>query len=282
MQIFINCQGNGRTWTKKDYLFLASNGTDYQLEDLDKHPSVSPECVLNIEPYRRIVRGTKWTGIWEIDLLLDRQEYCTDNWSQARDVFVAIPEFPARLKNYEAVATLLWQACDPEIHKPIDVPYEERIYDFVLAGTFDDEVHRERKRLVDLLIKNGFAFKYLGKEHPPLRFPQMYQEGRVQFIRSMGNDWGKGECAQRFFECLAIGPVLTDRNPHLAYLTDLVEGEDYLAYESDEELLNKFSFLVKNPDEARMIAASGRKKALAKHTYKHRLETIWRTMCTRL
>jgi spore maturation protein CgeB len=78
---------------------------------------------------------------------------------------------------------------------------------------------------------------------------------------------------KRFFECLAIGPVLTNYVPDLES-TGLIEGEDYLAYRTDAELLSKMKQLVTNPEFAQKIAINGRKKALELHTYEQRLETI--------
>ena len=84
---------------------------------------------------------------------------------------------------------------------------------------------------------------------------------------------GKGEIAQRFFECLAIGPVLTNYVDDLKY-TGLVEGEDYLSYKDDAEMISKMEYLVNNPVESDKIAKSGRLKSILFHSYENRLVSI--------
>lgn len=111
-----------------------------------------------------------------------------------------------------------------------------------------------------------------GKGFKPVEYVKQLNRARIQFIRSMDVD-GKGEIAQRFFECLAIGPVLTNWVDDLAH-TGLVEWQDYVSYKTDEEAVSKMRFLLKHPEDAQKIAENGRYKSNLYHTYEHRLITI--------
>lgn len=254
--IYLNRKDNPITWNKANYLDRAA-----QRLGLDVFGD-SDEYVLNIEPCD-IRLGKKWTGLWHIDCLLN------NNWEnqyrQRYDEMDAI--FTACLSDHPR-AQLLLQAIDP-IHTRVGKP----LYDFVSCGSNSHSlgIYQERNRLVSLLAQH-FAWKELGNGHRPQEYVKMISQARVQFIRSMDVD-GRGEIAQRFFECLAIGPVLTNWVPELEY-TGLIEDVDYLAYRSDEELLRKMKILIENEEYRDQVAASGRKKAILHHTYEHRLISI--------
>jgi hypothetical protein len=265
MILSINSRDGGFSWVKKRYLLEAAKrlGLDY-VQPYDGNA----ECVLNIEPYD-FVRGSKWTGIWEIDLLLDRVEYSKEKWENVDDLFFAVSN-----KRSTPPAHLLFQACDPVKHRRFPV---KESYDFVVCGTRGGAEREERERLMSLLIGEGYSRMDYGTGHSIDIYPQMYSTGKVQFIRSMSTKYGDGELAQRFFECLAIGPVLTNWVDDLK-LTGLVEDVDYMAYRTDSELLEKMKMLIKNETLRNTIANNGRRKALLLHTYEHRLISIINTI----
>lgn len=272
MKLYLNCDPNigNVAFTKKDYLLYAANKlginniVDYQGEK-------DVEYVLNIEPYSTFVKGTKWTGIWEIDLLMDRLEMKEENWEVADTIFIAISTIPKRMEKFRDKTKLLFQACEPDFHK-YD-PTIDKKYDFVLAGTQTLFIYKEREKAIQTLIKSGFSFADLGKNHAPKEYGMKLNKARVQFIRSMKTKIADGEIAQRFFECLAIGPVLTNRVEDLKK-TGLKEGEDFLAYGDEAGMIRQMRDLINTPHYADKIAEAGRKKALTMHTYENRLQEI--------
>lgn len=270
--LYINCDKNeGSAFTKGDFLL-------YVAEKLGRDDIVTcggddpMDYVLNIEPYSKFRIGKKWTGIWEIDLLMDRVEMREENWKAADTIFTAITNVPNRFVQFKDKTELLFQACEPDFHK-----YNKDVkkdYDFILAGSTTLFIYKERDRLIKELIDVGFNYAYFGRGLSPRDYGKILNRARVQFIRSMKTGLSDGEIAQRFFECLAIGPVLTNYVKDLEK-TGLIENEDYLAYRNDEELFEKMRKLIDNPDLAKQIAESGRNKALKHHTYKNRLNTIF-------
>ena len=268
MKLYLNCQTNeGPAYTKKDYLLHAA--VKLGIKDVVNYvDEKDPEYVLNIEPYSTFVKGSKWTGIWEIDLLMDRVEMKEENWEQADVIFTAISTIPERMEKFRDKTHLLFQACEPDFHK-----YDstiDRKYDFVLAGTQTLFIYKEREKAIQTLIKAGFSFADLGKNHAPKEYGKLLNKARVQFIRSMKTNIADGEIAQRFFECLAIGPVLTNWVPDLDK-TGLINGVDYRAYHSEEEMVQGMKYLLTSGER---IARSGRKKVLTMHTYENRLQEI--------
>jgi len=210
--------------------------------------------VLNIEPYN-FKKGAIWTGIWEIDLLLDRPEMTEENWAQADTIFTAVSIIPERFKKFNT--TLLFQAADLELHKR-EPNYQ---YDVVFSGSITNPCYQERERVYNL-IKEKFTFKDYGKDKSIEDYVKCCNTARVQFIRSMKTLLGDGELAQRFFEALAIGPTLTNYVPDLE-LTGLEEGVDYMSYKNDKEMLEKLEYLLNNPI-----------MCLTPPTYDDRLKTI--------
>ncbi len=206
------------------YLERAAKRLGIKLEDDGR--------VLNIEPYK-FKKGEKWTGIWEIDLLLDREEMSEENWNCADTIFTAISAVPPRLQKFKT--QLLFQASDPELHQRKPDPQ----YDVIFSGSSEHPCYRERERLYSL-IKQKFSYKDYGKGHSIEGYVTACNTARVQFIRSMKTQIADGELAQRFFEGLAIGPVLTNYVPDLE-LTGLKEGMDYLSYRNDKEMLEKLA-----------------------------------------
>lgn len=268
MKLFLNCLDNEVTLNKKQYLLNSANRLGItNVVDIKARQGDEPtDYILNIEPFG-FLKGNKWTGVWEIDLLCDRIETSPSHWAVSDVVFLAGMSYSDRLKGFEDKIVYLFQACDPTF-KRIGEPE----YDFIQCGSMDSPLHDERSRLVSLL-REKYTFAEFGKNHKPETYIQNLSKARVQFIRSMKSGVADGEIAQRFFECLAIGPVLTNYVEDLEHL-GLVEGTDYYSYRNDKELLLKFKYLINNPSFADTMAKNGREKALMMHTYEHRLVSI--------
>ncbi len=270
IKLYLNCQNNEITFNKANYLMRAAARLGLEDYVVQYKEGDAPEYVLNIEPFGHFVTGSKWTGVWEIDLLCDRPELNASNWVASNDVFIAVSSIPGRLETERKRTTLLFQACDPELHRRI--PDIKQEYDFVFSGTTGIHWYQERERLMAVL-RNQFSFADLSKGHTPEQYVRRLNQARVQFVRSMKSPIADGELAQRFFECLAIGPVLTNYVDDLKH-TGLVEGEDYLSYKDDSEMLLKMEYLVKNPEMRDKIFESGRRKAVLFHSYENRLASI--------
>lgn len=264
MNIYLNCQDNDITFNKKNYLLRADKRIGLDIFK-DFTPIVgTADYILNIEPCE-IVLGKKWTGLWHIDVLLNsnyRAHYDVDTVFVSSDQ--GIYDFP------KEKGGVLFQACDPVLHRRR--PEIKQEYDFVISATLGAGVYQERLNAYEIL-KNNFSFKDFGKNHRPEDYVGILNTAKVQFICTGRSDPGRGAAAQRFFECLAIGPVLTDWTDDLP-LTGLIEDEDYMAYRNKDEMLHKMKLLLNDEDLRNKIATNGRQKALLYHTYEHRLMTI--------
>jgi len=229
------------------------------------------DYVLNIEPFDRFITGEHWTGVWEIDLVLDRDQLSPSNWICSDSVFVANSILPPKMNPHKHLKQLLFQACDQDIHR-IYKNIEPK-FDFVFSGSTGSDFYNKRRHCMEVLCRQ-FSFADFGKNHKPDQYVKFLNQARVQFVQSGTSHLAPdGYLAQRFFECLAIGPMLTNYHPDLEFL-GLVENVDYMVFRNEDDMVAKMNFLLKDEEFRNQMRINGRKKALLLHSYDHRLITI--------
>ena len=250
------------SWTKKDYLLAAAKRLGLDCVK-DATLNVGPhEYLLNIQPCT-IAKGTKWTGLWHIDVSLDSD--FPDFYKDVDTVFVSSG---VGVRPYKK-QIVMFQACDPTLYIP-----KEQTHDFVFCGSRSPAtIYEERGRIYSLLEKK-YDCANVGKGLPIKQYTDTIATSRIQLVQPGYTKKSKyGMCAQRFFECLAIGPVLCAYTPDLDLL-GLVEDRDYLCYRNDKELFEKADRLLKSEKLRNRIAKRGRQQALNLHLYDHRLISI--------
>lgn len=85
---------------------------------------------------------------------------------------------------------------------------------------------------------------------------------------------------QRVFDVPACGAfLLTDHQEALDEVFDI--GKEVIVFEDPEEIPDLVRFYLDNPQARKVIAASGRKRVLREHTYRHRLQQIVEKMRSR-
>ena len=140
--------------------------------------------------------------------------------------------------------------------------------------------NRNESTLEFLVLLQGLPLSFFhcledfGKNHKPDQYVKFLNQARVQFVQSGTSHLAPdGYLAQRFFECLAIGPMLTNYHPDLEFL-GLVENVDYMVFRNEDDMVAKMNFLLKDEEFRNQMRINGRKKALLLHSYDHRLITI--------
>ena len=160
-------------------------------------------------------------------------------------------------------------ACDPEVHAP--APASEKRYDIAFVGSTHPELHAGRVALIRRLETHGLRVHVDCR--PPQASARIFAESRIVFNASIGDDLN-----MRVFEGLASGSLLvTNRLPADSGLGDLfTEGEDLVAYGSEEELVARLRYYLDpaHAGERETIAARGRARVLDGHTYDDRVSQI--------
>lgn len=77
----------------------------------------------------------------------------------------------------------------------------------------------------------------------------------------------------RAFEIMGAGGFLLT-NYQSDFLTFFTPGEDFVFYESKQDLLDKTAYYLQNEKERKEIAKNGFKKVAAEHTFRHRAEEM--------
>lgn len=101
--------------------------------------------------------------------------------------------------------------------------------------------------------------------------PYVFKHARINLnitLRSI-----KSGIPLRAFDILGAGGFLLT-NYQADFEDCYVPGEDFVYYESKEDLLDKIGYYLAHEDERRAIAQNGFQKTADCHTYKHRVEEI--------
>ena len=132
MQIYLNNDDStGPEWNKKKYLQAAAKRLGiYWVDDIKNYPGPH-DYILNIQPCE-ILKGSRWTGLWHIDVSLD-----SDFPDYYKDVDTVFVSSSVGIRPYKK-EIVMFQACDPTFYTP-----KEQTHDF----------YREADRIFTLLGK---------------------------------------------------------------------------------------------------------------------------------
>jgi 2-polyprenyl-3-methyl-5-hydroxy-6-metoxy-1,4-benzoquinol methylase len=231
--------------------------------EISRIPRNSFDLYLNIDDGLRYLlpddlRPAAW---WAIDTHLDF-DWCLTKAHDFDFVFAAQRDGAIQLRDAGISTTWLPLACDPEIHRKHDV---EKTFDVCFVGNV---FPGERADLIQLL-QSRFPNTFVGQRY----FQEMartYSAARVVFNRSIRNDVN-----MRVFEALACGSLLLTNDLRDNGQEELFRDGVHLAtYGNADELLDKTRFYLDHETERERIAAAGREEALARHTYRQRIETL--------
>lgn len=187
-------------------------------------------------------------------------------------------------------------ACDPGIHRPLELTEEERQkwgspISFVGAG------YHNRQQVFASMA--DMPFKIWGTEWPTCRpFDSMVkEEGRrlkpeeyTKIFNSTdinlnlhssterdGVDPTGDFVNPRTFELASAGAFqLCDRRSLLAPLFKY--GEEIVVFDSVPEMKEQIRYYLEHPEERRVIAERARARALSEHTYQHRMQEMMKVI----
>lgn len=187
-------------------------------------------------------------------------------------------------------------ACDPGIHRPLNLSEEERArwgspISFVGAG-----YHNRQQTFASL---SNLPFKIWGTEWPECKpFDRMVQEGGrrltpEEYVKIFnatdininlhssserdGVDPSGDFVNPRTFELAACGAFqLVDERSHLPEL--FIPGKEVITFRSTEDLKEKIKYFLEHPEERREIAARARERVLKDHTYDKRIKEMLSTI----
>lgn len=217
--------------------------------------------------YEGAIRPKRPAVLWAVDMHVPREwqfspplEHFTDIAPGFDKVFAARPGAVEYFKEHGIKASYLPVAADPGLHHPVPV---EAGLDWT-AVWHNCGPRIELVEAVRRAFPNGLVAYSDGMAYSPA----------VCGARCALNRSRLGDLTMRVFETMAMGvPLVTDRVPELAL--HFAEGAHYLGYDSAEECVEKIRWVQEHPAEAGEMAARARALVMDRHTYVHRVLTLW-------
>ena len=178
------------------------------------------------------------------------------------------PEGPLRYAVEGCLAMFHPEAADPELHRPVAVPFE---YDVSFVGAR----FGWRPRLMEGLKRRGIDVACFGVGWPngPVSNEEMhriYAKSRINLGCGGIGYSRKLLCLKgRDFEVPMSGALyLTQHNPELALVYEI--GRDILTFRDVPECARQIRGLLAAPERASAIRAAARHRSLVEHTYEAR------------
>lgn len=155
--------------------------------------------------------------------------------------------------------------CDLQRHYQ---PATAKKYDGVFIGHFHSVFAEKRIEAVDAFFKACPGPIFWGNRTFE-EMAQKYAESKIIFNQSLNSDIN-----MRVFEALCSGSaLLTDRIPEMAEL-GLIENVHYFGFSGIDEIPGVVKMILANDDLREKVAAEGRREAIERHTYAHRVQRI--------
>ena len=129
----------------------------------------------------------------------------------------------------------------------------------------------------ETLPSNALLKRFIrGGETRPEEWVKIFSTSKMVFHSHYRDPNGTIPCYQaapRVYEALACGALLiVDKQPDVLRIFN--PGEDLVVFEDAAGLRKLVSYYLQHDRKAEDVAAKGRKKVLAHHTYRHRIKEI--------
>jgi hypothetical protein len=162
-------------------------------------------------------------------------------------------------------------------------PGGDRPHAIAFVGGLDPSVHGDGVKLLERLVERvpvelwGYGVSdslrpYHRGEAWGLDMYDVLARSRISLNRHI--DVAEGHANNmRLFETTGVGALLvTEAAPNLGGL--FVPGEEVVAYEDEDDLVEKLEHYLANDDERVAIAAAGQRRTLADHTYRQLMREL--------
>lgn len=186
-------------------------------------------------------------------------------------VFVTQKGTEEELKKEGINAIWMPLACDPEIHKRLDL---EKIYDIGFVGTSGGV---PRKFYLQEL-RERYPNSFIGQADYRL-MSKIYSQAKIGFELMHSTSKHKNVFSMRAFEIMSCGAMalINDTDGRFKEL-GFIDGKNIVIYRNPRELFELIDYYLKNEEERQNIADEGHKLTITKHTYEKRVEKIFKIM----
>ena len=223
------------------------------------------QLFLYIEPFGLIPQGMESAPMPTACILSDCHLNLPSRISLGKlfdHVFIYQRNFLDAFKFHPSVHWMPY-ACDVNFFRDMEIP---RDLDIGFVGQTGSG-HTRRRKILDVLSR-----KYRVNEQ------RVYKQSEISEIYSRSkitvNIPIRGDLNFRFFEAISCGSLLVTERLNNGQEELCQEDVHYVAYDSENELLEKVDYYLKNEDERLRIAQAGKDKVLKNHTLEIRLQGL--------
>ena len=150
-------------------------------------------------------------------------------------------------------------ACDPEVHRKLDIPKK---YDVGFVGT---EGKRTLRRILLKELGKRYPKSFLGIA-PFTEMSQIYSASKIGFNYSIRNDIN-----MRMFEVMSCGALLiTNRTKGNGFEELFENGKHLVTYKNRRELFRLIDYYLTHDREREEISRNGHQLVINCHTYEMR------------
>jgi spore maturation protein CgeB len=183
-------------------------------------------------------------------------------------IFCAQKEGAEKLKRRRKIDTSwLPLACDPEIHKKIDI---KKKFDVAFVGT---EGKKSLRSILLRKLREKYPHSFLGTA-TYTDIAKIYSSSKIGFNYSINNDIN-----MRIFEVMSCGSLLLTNFIKNNGFEELFEDRKHLViYRSRKELFKLIDYYLSHEKEREYIAQNGHNLVIQRHTYTHRLKAMFEYM----
>ena len=243
-----------------------------------------------LESTIRKLKGFLRTVLWTTDPPIDFSNIKTA--ARAYDhVFCQGTEAVELLDKLGLVAHWLPMACEPQIHRHVEISSEERSVfgnNIVFVGSY----YPTRYTLFEKLY--GFDFGIWGPgwnrlenssnlrsclkgDHiKPEQWVKIYNASKIVLAthyQDSKNKFPVFQASPRIFEAMACGAfVISDYQKDV--FTVFKDKKHLVGFNNENDLIDKIKYYLHNPSERKAIAKLGRKEVLKNHKYVDRIKTL--------
>ncbi|HLJ09591.1 MAG TPA: glycosyltransferase, partial [Planctomycetaceae bacterium] len=232
-------------------------------QNLDRIPRSGFDLYLNIDDglHYRLPAELRPSAWWAIDTHMDPL-WAAEKGRDFDWLFAAQRDGTERLRQGGINAHWLPLACDPAIHKPHAL---SKYWDVCFVGRVSPGAREDLLVLIRRNFPNSFAGQRYFEE-----YAKTVSQSRVGFNRSIKNDVN-----MRVFETLGCGTLLMTNDLRENGQEELLMSDrHFVTYRGPEELVDKLHFYLRHDDARERIAQAGHAEAVARHTYRCRMQSL--------
>ena len=153
-------------------------------------------------------------------------------------------------------------AAEPDLWRPVP---QVKHYDVAFIGFLNCE---KRMDYLERLFKAFPEFFYGVRFFDPAN--EIFNQSKLLFNISI-----KDDVNMRFFEAMSTGvPLLTNRIYNNGMETLATEGEHYIGYSNEDEMISQAKWILDNYEKAKQIGESAAAHIRSTATYEHRMKKV--------